>query len=126
MLFLGRQRAEARNNVESSTVKRSTTEPDNVTGFCQNSMRDDVALLVPIRVELHAALLHTNAAEVFSNIKCIAAGIVLHSGLPSRMTSCCVKKAPPPGRSEGTPRRAPSDGPLVAARINRETLPFPN
>ena len=67
-------------------VERRAGIADNVAGFGLRAVARDTLLLVPVGVELHAALLHQDAGIVLPGIECIAAEVALHGASLSRLT----------------------------------------
>jgi hypothetical protein len=67
--------------MKSRVVQWAAAQADDVRRFCLNAMSEDVALFVPIGINLHATLLHVHAAQVLVRVKGEAGGIGFHQRL---------------------------------------------
>ena len=70
-------------DTKSVTLVRTTRLPQQISRPGLDPMQQDIGLLVPVRVELHPPLLHTNALVVFMGPKGPACEITLHEFVSS-------------------------------------------
>ena len=68
--------------MKARVVHRSAAQTNDIAGFRLDVMIDDVDLFIGIRIELHAALLHAQTAEMLARVKGIATVIAFHAETP--------------------------------------------
>src|SRR6266516_585831 len=78
-------------NLETSA--RSSMLTDQIGSLAPHIVQQDGRLLVPIGVQLDAALLHQDAAEVFEGVECVSCEVASVCALHSILLLGCVDDA---------------------------------
>lgn len=79
---IGRDRRVKRSELEAEIIRRPSGRADDVGGKTPELIEQDRGLLVPVGIELNAALLSDDAAEVLEPIERYTTEVGFHDGSP--------------------------------------------
>jgi len=60
-------------------MHRSPTVPDDINGLGLDTVTSNIQLLIPVRIELHPALLHADIAEMVFLFECTSCKVAFHN-----------------------------------------------